>query len=472
MTLPRSALSLAAAAAILASSGFAAPRQGTFAVHRPEHVRLLHAEREALLGEAWLRAGAARRERAVAWFHARRRPGAPARARPAFETLADVAALLAGQDPGRADRPWTERLAPSLDLRVVPGVFAAREEGRGESMVVHIEALYPVEAPENARELPLTLTWLGPAGEEVEARTEPVPTACFDREGFEMFVRPPASEPGRWRLVADVGRAGERRRGSPIAVDCVRDLAERRARLQQETARAPSALRAELWAALGPLSEHGLRRLGSLDLGHWFDFCERLPLADLAAPIVPWTGREAAAEGAGGAFWTLPHEQRFERGLLIACDSAEHPASVLAGAAGEGWRRLSTRRSVRVFVGACSSAPGGAARLLEEAVALAAERDWAGLVVLARGDRGTAFLRELQRSCPEPVEGLVLCAALGAAPSGGAELPVPLLFLDALAAEDGVASGEGWRRVVSREPGFLLDPRVPGLVEAWLAEGR
>ncbi|MAF66527.1 MAG: hypothetical protein CMJ84_12830 [Planctomycetes bacterium] len=462
-------LSVFATSAPLAPATVPLPQQGAFEVHRPEHVRLLHAEREALLREEWVRAGAQSRRRAIEWVHSRRRPGEPAGARISFETLADISRFLDGGTPD-AGSPWTERLARSLDLRVAPGVFAAREQGRGESMVVRVETLFAVPAPEGDRELLLSLVWLGPAGEEVPARTEPVPTTCFDGSGFEMFVRPPASEPGRWRLVADVGRGAECWRSVAVGVDCVADLAARRARLQLEAQRAPSPLRAELWSALGPLTEHGLRRLAGLDLGHWFDFCEGSSAVELTSPVVPFPP-EGAMAAADRALWTLPHEGTFERGLVIVCGRAEHPSDALAGAVGEGWRRFSLARSTRVLAGACPTTSRAAVRFLERCAALATERDWTALHLVARGDQGTLFLRELRRTSAPSITGLVLCATSGAVPDAGAEFGVPLLTFTAMAAEDATTSGDGWARVASREPGFLLDLRVPGLVETWLSEG-
>ncbi len=467
MTSPLRALTLFATSAAVLANPAAALQLGTFEAHRPEHVRLLHAEREARLREDWVRVGDARRRLALDLIHARRRPGEPAGARVSFETLADVACILDGGDPEAAHRPWSERMVRSLDLRVVPGVFAARDEGRGESMVVRVESLYALPAPEGIEELPIVLTWLGPAGEELQARAEPVPTTCLTRTGFEMFVRPPVSEPGRWHLVAEVGHGAARRRGVEVAVDCVGDLGARARRLQLESQRAPSVLRSELWAAVGQLREHGLRRLATLFLGHWFDFSEERPPATLTAPVVP-SSLGSAALAQGPVFWTLPNDGPFERALVIVCGTAEHPSEVLSGAVGEGWRRLSVARATRVLV--CAPSPGVPARLMERCASLASERGWSEVHLMARGDQGTALLAEVQRRDSPPIAGLILCATPGAGPRDGAGLAVPLLTIDALAAQETSAEGEGWSRIGCREPGFLLDLRVPSLVAAWLPD--
>ncbi|MCB9913762.1 MAG: hypothetical protein H6828_01275 [Planctomycetes bacterium] len=193
-----------------------------FVYHLAEHLEAVRAERVAELRAAYAEAAPERRSAAEAALLAGVDPGRPALRPPDFDALARARRALLGE---AAPAPALDELAESLDLRVVPGCFAARAEGRGEATTVAVTQLW--RAP--GRDADVTLWWT--RGEERErARSEPVAAASF-AAGFEMYVRPPVSTPGRWALVAEL-RAGDASAWSrPVAVECVDDLAALRARV-------------------------------------------------------------------------------------------------------------------------------------------------------------------------------------------------------------------------------------------------
>ena len=170
------------------------------------------------------------------------------------ELDAVLRALEPGGDPAQDGVLSPEQaLANALSLRVVPGAFESRSEGLGEATTVYLERAWDVAVEEDTV---LSLYWSGPNGEELRARSEMIPQKAITL-GVEMFIRPPKSAPGTWRLVCEVGMGEGAHRGLPVVVDCVEDLAARRKSLAAVPREDLAGWTAE--QALEDLCAHGVR---------------------------------------------------------------------------------------------------------------------------------------------------------------------------------------------------------------------
>lgn len=147
----------------------------------------------------------AEREQAAAILQGARSPGTGAQSPP---PLRGVDGALAALHPdrgenSRADSPGDaayRTAVEALEVSVEPGTFASREQGRGEAMTVRLVQRYDVPPPGDVM---IQLTWVGPGGETVHARRERATAEVFADQGFEMYIRPPVSAPGTWRLEVD-----------------------------------------------------------------------------------------------------------------------------------------------------------------------------------------------------------------------------------------------------------------------------
>ena len=199
------------------------------------HREAVQVERERALLEAWIGASEQQRvglERIV-------REGRNSR-RSSLSPL-DLRSISRGlrnlRVPERADELWVwYDLLDALDLRLRPGVFAARSEGRGEPITVGLDSLWSHSYEGDPdREMQAKLIWVAPDGTEEDARSEPV-TARILMRGFEMFIRPPISTAQTWELVLEVQTPSGALRGVPVRVECVENLVAARARVAQRPA--------------------------------------------------------------------------------------------------------------------------------------------------------------------------------------------------------------------------------------------
>ena len=177
---------------------FAAPPQGPV----DEFPLIVRRERIELVRARYAAAGEEERRAALHAFD-----GVRSAANPKGKELGlrELNAVLRALEP-RADPALSAEqvLADALLLRVVPGAFESRSDGLGEATTVHLTRTMDVAVEGDPI---LSLYWSGPNGEELRARREVIPQAIVKSGIVEMFIRPPKSAPGAWRLVCEVAWA-------------------------------------------------------------------------------------------------------------------------------------------------------------------------------------------------------------------------------------------------------------------------
>lgn len=314
--------------------------------------------------------------------------------------------------------PWFE-LVDSLDLRVVPGVFAAREGGRGEAMTVVLEGLWdsPVD---QQRDTPaeVALVWRGPDGEERLARQEPADARSLEA-GFEMYVRPPESGPAAWELLLEVRTAGGVVRTRGVRVECVAGLDAARAALAADPG-APGA--ADLAGRLRALEREGLRLAGADLVGPRLDaLVGGRDGAPRALPPEPGASARTAYE--------LGEERRDQEVVVVLPRRGEHPLDLLTGPVGRRWAGFAAERGARVRTadGEVGRDAAGLRALVRTLVAGGAGR----VVVVARGDAGRLLPGALAREPLPELGGLVLAESPGAYAAVRPEVAVDTLRLEA-----------------------------------------
>lgn len=468
------------ALALLASGGTAigSARQGD-AQEEPrfEHYRGLHLEgvrreREELVRELWLEAPAERREAALRAFERGRHPLARPFDPPSLRALAEGRRSALGESDGTGPLAWQAQLAEALDLRVVPGAFEARVDGLGDPLTVFVRPVFPVQA---AQEVVLRLFWRSAEGAEERARSEEIPPEAFAAEGFEMYVRAPFGPPSTWRLVPEIEHAGRTWRGPGVAIDGVRELRAREARL------ASAVLRGEVSPLARALSDQlalrldlGLRDGIELGLGRWIEMAEGGEGA--ARTGEPELVFLPGFEGSGAHVWSLAPASGAREGptILIATGGREHPLEQLSGALGRQWA------SVQQSLGAVLLATDLPVLAMEsgptllDLVAHLGAAEGSELVLVARGESAVLLPARLREAGARGIARLVLCGAQHGEERPRPKVALPLLVLTsaahAPAAESGEDEGHPWRWVRRREPGFLADLAAPAEIGAWLAE--
>lgn len=435
-------------------------------LHRA-HLDAVARERIELVRDAWADAPPDRREAVVDLFQRRRRPYDRAVAAPAPEVIDEARRILASGARAAGGASWQERLAASLDLRVRPGAFQAREDGLGEPTTVHVERLFEVLVPSTVE---LGLDWIGPDGSARRARTEPIDPSAWTAAGFDMYVRPPASAAGRWSLAPVVEHEGERFPGVPVAVDCVVDLSARVSELARRLGGEPSPVAAELGPRIAAWIELGVRPASALPMGVWLALAlGEDPRAEAGPVPVP-----IELEGAGLAwgFGDGPSDAGAPV-LLLGTEGAAHPLELLSGSRGSAWRELARSLGAVLLASDLPAiAEPGAPALGELVGRLGDERSGAQLVLVLLGDAGVLFPSCLRNAGGLGVDRLVLDGP----PAGGARpelrLGIPVLALDALASRDerlsGGEGGAAWTWIRHREPGFLAELSAPDEIGAWM----
>ncbi len=184
-------------------------------------------ERHVGLQKRWRTAGPDERAGALRLFDQLRGRGVPAIFAPRVNLVTEAWHVLGGLKLADEKTRSERRLADSLDLRLVPGVFGemdipASEAVRklGQPLTVMVTWLKPVPVPEGFE---LALYWISPQGEETLARAEPFVEADFI-EGFPMYIRAPRSQIGTWYLLPEIRTSRGAGRGFPVPVECVPDL--------------------------------------------------------------------------------------------------------------------------------------------------------------------------------------------------------------------------------------------------------
>lgn len=437
----------------------AAPQENPVAF-RMRHLDALRVERERELLELWEELGPDARRDLEARVAAGRDPRMGRFQPIPLPALSRASrALLHPGDDGPLE-PWFE-LVDSLDLRVVPGVFAARESGRGEPMTVVLAGLWDSPVDQRREEdVEVALVWRGPAGEERLARQEPASVRALEA-GFEMYVRPPESGPGVWKLVLEVRTSGGVVRSRGVAVECVAGLAEGRDALAAGDAGPGSA---DLAARLSTLLREGLRIAGADPVGP--------RLAALGGAPSPSPRALGAAPGARDLAPHAVGEPRPGQDVVVLLPRrGEHPLDLLTGPVGRAWAAFAAERGALVRT-ADPVADREAAGLRELVRRLAA--DGAGrVVVVARGDSGRLLPGSLAGEPLPELAALVLAESPGAHAAVRPDVPVDTLRLESEVAggrlmELGVEGGPRRSRVGLGVPPPFDAPATPRWLGEWL----
>ena len=421
----------------------------------------LRLERERDLRRLYVAADAELRAQADGLLRAGRDPRRSRRSPLPLATLAEARRLLAGHDPAGPDAPLRE-LASAVDLQVVPGVFAARSEGRGEAMTVQVDCLWKPgleQEPEGGVEA--RLLWLSPEGEERLARREPVSVAAL-RAGFPMYIRPPQSVAGLWHLVRELHTVGATVRSLPVAVECV-ELLERLAEgLTDDGEPVPSAM-GELSQRLRAARRFGLRAWSGVPVADWIRSGE-LP--------VGWQF-SATAEEYGGTLWgtSSPGEEP-SRVYLLLTTGYEHPTDLLTGPVGEAWLRVAESQGARVLAARVPLPGTGGFDFCRFVQGLREDAGMSSVVLVARGDAGRVLPGLFVKQACRAVEALVLAETPAARAAMPDDLDMPVLRI-VLGAEadrsEGVDSGARRSKVERRAPGPVGQVGIPDAVAAWAA---
>lgn len=428
-------------------------------------------ERAAALEQAWIESSAAARRAARRAMQAARPSGAGLLAGPSLDELTrGWRALRAVPSSGgeqaapSASAADLQRQVDALDLRVVPAHFRSRAADRegelGEAMTVYLAPLGGLPPP---RSSVATLWWIGPDGTELRARREEIGAEAFSLPGFEMYLRPPHSAPGRWRLVLELEQGGQRARGWPVDVECIADAGALAPR-----AGADAQFLAECWSARERL---GLRLPVGLSSAHLRALAEGRTERGTWRPLC---AHRAAAPGPREWAWGAC-EAPTVRGLLVAVLGPNAAAERwAAGPAGQAWRALARARQWAVAALAVDSSCQGPA-LTQAFAALqasfAAEPGAAELpcTVLLEGAATGLVQSALLGEARRPFQ-VAICA--GELTRGDPEQVLPgttrLVFAPGGASDLPEQTGEcTW--VEAEEPLFLDLARLPALAERWLA---
>ena len=438
-----------------------------YLVHRGTHLSAVRSERERALLEAYHEADAEGRAAVDTILLEGRGPRARELEPPSLAVLASAAGALSGVPADPVLRTW-QALADSIDLRVTPGAFEGREEGRGEYTTVHFSKLWEVGID---GELEIVLLWISGDGLEVQARRERVPEESL-RDGFEMYIRPPVSGAARWQLVAELHTSAGVVRTVGVPVDCVPRLEERRAALQAADSTFLPPLKKSLASRLRPLLVYGVRDNDALPLEDWFALGSGQTVdAPLRPLVLPEFG-----DGLVDVWELSPRSEKpSTEAVLILTSRDEHPTDLLVGASREVWSAFQDRTGRRVLAAALPnpSTVGPGASLFFDHLrgALGIEH----LVVIASWENGMLLPYSLKLGEDHGVDALVLAATPAARVAPRRPLGIPLLLVDSAAKEDGRARGEGpaggpWTRVSLTQPALFSALKIPELVAEWLDE--
>jgi len=435
--------------------------QGT--VYRRAALRI---ERERKLLEYWGRLGEFERRELERRVAAERRPR---RARFEGIELRGLAqaqrALQYPADDGPLEQ-WFD-LVDSVDLLVVPGVFAAREEGRGEAMTVTIDALWDSAIDHRDDEgVEVALLWIAPDGTELTARQEPAGVRALET-GFEMYIRPPVSQAATWSLVLEVRTRQGVVRSQGVDIECVADLARVRESLTASPAAGGSGSLRLLRGRLEALDTAGLRLAGGANLATWI-------AAELGGGEAP---ARFVAEGAtsGAAItphWELSESPESEHVVVLLARGMEHPLDLLTGPIGDAWRTFAVAEDWRVV----AAPPLVVGRDVAPLYALVRELRREGatqVLVVARGDAGRVLPGALVVDPLPELSGLVLAETPGAFVPVKQGVATPTLRIEteieAPAFEElGEPDGQRRTRAALTAPQPFAALSTPELVRRWL----
>lgn len=433
----------------------------------PQHDELLDAQlrnvhlerREAFLA-AWDQASEARRAFVRDAFQARRSRGVPSVYQVSAQFLTEQQLVLDGLVDAAADLSWETRMACSLDLLVLPGAFPAGDGGRANEVIVRVlpattSMLYPL--PE---EIDLRLVWVGPQGQEIPARKEPIHKTAFRMPGFEMYLRAPASKPGRWYLVPEVERAGQVGRGQPVPVDCVLDLLGRFDRLNGTLGLDEVQIAAR--SSLERHLRHGVRDRMAPNTGQLLDGALLAPLATVGDD---WAGGRTLRLNLGPA---EPKEI-----VLVVGPRLEDPDWVFCQQAGEAWAAFANKRDAWIFSTVLPMRDPRGADVIGLLNGLRGEFPELPITLLVRGSEvGRLALTGRNQAGPPPFTRVVLNTVISknATPQRAFDVPTLLLtpLSDANTLEPILTDGASFHWMKLVDPPLVVDRELAHRLDRWL----
>lgn len=409
--------------------------------------------------------------RKLAWKELeRRRPtGSGVAAGPTLESLYFAWRQLLddeGEGGELAETVEMQRLAAALDLVVTPGVFAARAEGLGEALTVHVRPITPVTAFAPKNDFFLALEWITPIRAQERARREPIGPAAL-REGFDMYLRAPPSQPGTWQLFGMAARdeAGSIAGHVPaVRVDCIGDLAQRVERAWQPRDGEPAG-RAHLRRAFELLQHFGLRTTPSLGGARLLETIEGWSSAE--APPETAVPLEVAFTDASGAehwLWCSRPSAQARGTLLLLGSQRESVDTAFAGGVGAAWRDVARRFSLRL----CATHVPHDLHAIQPLLERERARAEGQLIVVVRGDTLGRFGAVMQGREDPPFDALVLSGVIASSPPDQLFRGVERLLV-APAADTGTATDDQQLTWIAGDFTPLFnEPRLPELVASWL----
>ena len=431
-------------------------------VERPAALQL---ERERHLLEAYLKAAPERKAAMQAPLLEGRDSN---KSRRAPLPLRNVARATRAANTSESSPFWTD-LVDSLDPQVVPGVFAARDDGLGEAMTVTLNSLWDVPErmdPEGGIEV--LLYWIAEDGAEQVARREPAYVAVL-RQGFDLYIRPPVSQAARWSLVLELRSSEGVVRGLPVLVECVEDLRGLTRRLDRARNGKPRALETILDSRLRDLREHGLRTASATRLSDWI---AALDDPRRTSGLHPLDCGEL--DTAGTVVWEFGVQSSSpKRAVLILANAFESPTDLLSGPIGSQWAQFAEAGSRRL-IAAAPAVPGVDGFSWRELVEhLVREQGIDDLVLVARGDFGRTLPTVLAAESCDALDALVICETWAARVRLPEALSLPTLQIEFRSeqAETLELADEGAPRhthVRLREPLPLAALQSPDLLRSWL----
>jgi len=411
----------------------------------------LRRERIELMRARYLKADAAKREAALSILRQTRSAANPKGAALDLGAVALTLEALAQATTGESSPE--EALAGALSLRVVPGAFEARDEGPGEATVVQVWRTRDVKIQDDQV---LSLYWIGPGGEELRARREVMPMELLRAGSLEMYIRPPVASPGPWQLVCEVGAGEDAARGLAVRVDCVSDLARRRADLAElpEIKGRGQAPR----GALAELCERGLRH-PVLRAGALLNLAEGRALGRLR-PVM----REGHLE------LHITPEREPVGTLVLVGGSSISSLELAAGASASAWFDLAEREAVRVILLELPlSERRDGLSLPARIIELREERPKDRFHLMAFGD-AAGFVPSMRARHPElPLDSVTLVSDSLRRGGKDPRLDLPTLLVECSgdASEPTWSREDGFAKVQIREH-FVLSPLlVPELFTSW-----
>ncbi|MDF1838109.1 MAG: hypothetical protein P1V35_09590 [Planctomycetota bacterium] len=200
------------AGAVLLGSSMALPQVG------PKVDPEVHAlaERRFRFESTWSKASPAHKDRLRAEVRRYRNVGLPALRHVDSPRLVRWTRILNGHSVSELPTDLEQWIA-RLELRLIPGWGSTSTLDGDPQLVVHVLApSQPPAFPKSEAGSKLTLTWLGPAGERVLARSVSVQAKDFSRNGFELFLQAPGDHLGTWMLEPALVLPNQTWTGHPI----------------------------------------------------------------------------------------------------------------------------------------------------------------------------------------------------------------------------------------------------------------